>query len=158
MVCMLACCWHCGASVGNMLFSSFLESQLFCSSCLVFYLFPICNNLLLFNIFNILTLPPSSPPAVSFHRSTSWCRGAPRWPWRDRAKWRSSFRQWLKFSHMGQRSQGTSARTSRPLTTSRCVCVSKHIEWVIFNKSQCNIEKTWWLSHSLTMPHEKIED
>lgn len=132
MIRMFASCWHCGASVRNMFFSSFFRV----TACIIFY-----TSLLLFNIFNILTFPPSSP-AVSFRHSTSWCRGAPRWPRRDGAKWRSSFRQWLKFSYMGQRSQGTSARTSRPLTTSRCVCVSKHIKWAIYNKSKCNIVKT----------------
>lgn len=71
-------------------------------------------------------LPLSILPPVfagPFLRSASWSTGAGRWPRGDGAEWRSSFRQWLNLSDMGERSQGTPNRTPWASRTSRYVCV-----------------------------------
>lgn len=77
--------------------------------------------------------PPSillSPFAGPFLRSASWSSGASRWPRGDGAEWRSSFRQWLNLSNLGERSQGTPNRTPWAPRTSRCVrvCVCVYVQ------------------------------
>lgn len=63
---------------------------------------------------------PSSSNNPFLH-SVSWSRGAPRRPGGDGAQWRSSFRQRLNLSYLGERSQRTPTRTTWAFRTSRCV-------------------------------------
>lgn len=107
--------------------------------CLIFSLWSIGSAPSL-SLSHLLSLVPSLSSAPFLH-SVSWSSGAPRWPRRDGAE-RSSFRQRLDLSYMGERSQGPPTRTpwaSRAPRTSRCVCAKrdkeKDTEW---------ISNVWW--------------
>lgn len=87
---------------------------------------PLSRPLPLFNNLFIPSYSSLSSVAFPFH-SAPWSSGAPRWPRRDGAEWRSSFRQWLKLPDMGERSQGTPTRTAWAFRTARAPWTSRFV-------------------------------
>lgn len=132
MICMLACCWCIGRPREKLSLCLSLAITLTHILSLADWFFPVpfpFYTLLSHPLLSPITCPflPLSilPPlfAGPFLRSASWSTGAGRWPRGDGAEWRSSFRQWLNLSDMGERSQGTPNRTPWASRTSRYVCV-----------------------------------
>lgn len=139
MICMLACCWCIGRPREKLSLCLSLAITLTHILSLADWFFPVpfpFYTLLSHPLLSPITCPflPLSilPPVFAgpFLRSASWSTGAARWPWRDGAEWRSSFRQWLNLSDMGERSQGTPNGTPRAFRTSRCVCVCVYVLYV----------------------------
>lgn len=98
-----------------------VSGRLFCLFSFFFCaLLSVCHSSFFFFFF------PSSSNNPFLH-SVSWSRGAPRRPEGDGAQWRSSFRQRLNLSYLGERSQRTPTRTFTRTTwafrTSRCVFI-----------------------------------
>lgn len=89
--------------------------------CLFFLLLCPSLSVTLFFFFFFFSSSSNNP----FLHSVSWSRGAPRRPGGDGAQWRSSFRQRLNLSYLGEGSQRTPTRTFTRTTwafrTSRCV-------------------------------------